>query len=388
MPALTALLVSCADARLRETPEATDVSAQGLDEREDSAGSIGDATWLRNVPRWRAYLDGKDYYLDKGHKTYFPGVEGGGSIVLVRESDLDSPERWFWLHLGESQQRGAGYIQTLIHQQDLAPADLIGILFALERAGEEPPLITTLTQPQRTQDSFEGGGARVLPPLPGFPGWDEDHRGGPVCSKPRAPPHGSGVTLPAVPRVVPFNPADPSTHRPRARAEAERKRAAEQGRLFANGVLPRDPPPVPSPLDEGYMPSPGEERETFKCEGSIYYGYKGACVDFQAMPRAKKWVVKLGAFLEERSDIIHDWVFHHLWHDGRNPECMDSCELFGSMTCAGFTTGVIALCGGVTGGACVSGILGAAVSGGLSGYAFDVCKRMVLSRCRQDICTR
>jgi hypothetical protein len=278
-----ALLSSCTDARQRELSEPVEGAAQGASER-----ALFDQNWPPSIPRWRAYLDGEDYYLDKGRKTYFRGPESGGSIVLVRESDLDNPERWFWLHLGESQQKGAGYLHALMREQGLAPEDLIGILFALERAGDEPPLITTLAQPQHTRDAFEGGGDRPLLPLPS---WDNDHRGGPVSPSPGAPRGGRAPKTPARPGRAPFNPADPSTQRPHPRNGAERRRVEELAKLAENGVRPGDPPPTPSPLDDAYAPSPGEERETFKCEGDVYYGYKNACVDccrspFLVIPRS------------------------------------------------------------------------------------------------------
>jgi hypothetical protein len=111
-------------------------------------------------------------------------------------------------------------------------------------------------------------------------------------------------------------------------------------------------------------------------------------VDFQAIPRSRKWIVKISAFVEQRPDVVHDWVFHNVWNDGRNPDCLDSCELFAAMTCAGFTTGLVLICTGATGGACTAGALGVGVGLGASGTVGSLCVYKIRKYCKANICTR
>ena len=71
-----------------------------------------------------------------------------------------------------------------------------------------------------------------------------------------------------------------------AAAEAEAQQTRD------NGVEPGNPAPVPFP-GSGL---PGEKPQTFRCEGTIYRGYKSGCIDFQTMPDGVKWEKKLSAW--------------------------------------------------------------------------------------------
>jgi hypothetical protein len=355
------------------------------------------AEWLmERLPKWRVYLSGQDYYYVHGQKQYYETFRGGGDIVLVKEENLNEPATWIYLSLEKSQQRGEGYFDDLMREQHLAPEDLLGIAFALNRTGGSPPLLSTLTANgvqrgrERFQHMSEGEGTHG-PPLP--PGWDNDHRGGP-SGTPTTPPHPSGGSTgptPAPPHG-PFNPADPSTWRPHPGSKADKKKKEQMKKemeLRYNGVKPGDPAPKPSPLDAGYTPSKGEEAEVFKCNGEVLVGYKRACPDFQAIPRATKWSEKIGEYLKRHDEMLREWARENLWAGGKGPECEDNCSIFANFTCLGFSGGLAATCVGLTGGAagwCMSSVQGWLTAFGGGFYLSLECPRMVTNRCKKVNC--
>lgn len=123
-----------------------------------------------------------------------------------------------------------------------------------------------------------------------------------------------------------------------------------------NGVRKGDPWPVPAPSDASYEPAPGEQKETFKCEGSVFHGYKRGCVDFTEKSSSAKWTEKVGSFLVRRREAARSYFLHHLFHDGRNPECTATCNHMVNTGAASLWGGLMAICFAATDGVCGAGL--------------------------------
>lgn len=77
-----------------------------------------------------------------------------------------------------------------------------------------------------------------------------------------------------------------------AREDAKKGAQEERKQEILNGVDPDSAAAKdPKPFEGAGMP--GEKPEIFMCEGTVYWGMKSGCIDFQPMPDGAKWGIKL-----------------------------------------------------------------------------------------------
>lgn len=258
------------------------------------------------VPRWKVFMGGQgDHDGGVEHCGYPPNADRAGVLVLTREKDMNRPERWFWLYLEESWMRGDAYLHELMSTQHLTPLDLIGILQALHDAGEAPPPVPG--SGIVTGRAFEGA-PNGAPPL-GDPGGD--HRGSSSSSGRAKAPDPGGSAPRTSGGFDPNNRWTWPTYHPKPKSDAQCQEDRLEREERRNGVR-RDEEPRYGTPDDTYVPAPGEKEEAFKCEGLVYYGYKGGCIDFQEKPTSVKWEMKIGEFMRRNTAPFHDFIYHHI----------------------------------------------------------------------------
>lgn len=329
------------------------------------------AKWIDdNIPKWKVYLGGKGHDLHPGKdrwnkhtNVYYDDPHDSdlyAPIILVRKGDENDPRKWVQLSLWQHQQKGNRYFDELIECGTLTMVDLVVIMSELSKYADsymEPSPIGVLEA--ATQDALRdlrsrsrttckdrvvhkrcqgGSECRGTPAIPSWvPGPDPMNGPGPVWpagpprptdanGRPLVPPDVTS-TRPSLSQVPP-NPAPP--------------RMPEQ-----NGVNPGDPEPRPSPFDEGYEPRPGEVRETFKCSGEVFYGYRAGCTDLSNTSLAWKWVSQtttwwridgIGDALEDIRTKIQDEFFR----SGTLKQCINRCNWMGRIENAlGVTIAII-----------------------------------------------
>ena len=297
-----------------------------------------------------------------------------GHVVLVKNGNQD-PKGQITFSLARAWMKGDAYIAELVTQHTLTPLDLVGILGALQRLERPPPLPPAPSAHAIRLDCYECGD----PPAPWGPISDpNDHRGG---------PSGGGKPKPPPPTVKP-QPQPP----PRGAGNTGRpgSQTADPGYLkrlqeMENGIEKGDPHPTPSPFDAGFWPGFQDHREDFKCEGHVYNGFKHACPDFMEKREVTKVSSKIGDYFRRNEAAYRAYVFHHLWSDGRKPECTRTCQWFSNTECYGLGVSAAAICAGLTGGACattVAGALGILAGGGLVATCVDT----IRNYCDDNIC--
>jgi hypothetical protein len=158
----------------------------------------------------------------------------------------------------------------------------------------------------------------------------------------------------------------------------------QQARM--NGVRAGDPSPKPAPTDAGYEPAPGEEKETFKCEGGVFHGYKRGCVDFKEMPSSSRWAEKISSFFVSRREAARRFFVHHLFHDGKNPECTSNCNHLVNAGATCLWGGLMAICYAATDGAC-GAALPAIGAGSADLFITSEYSDWMKGICANDICT-
>jgi hypothetical protein len=330
---------------------------------------------------WVAYMSGTDFIpckwgvigVDCRHAAIYPGdprqADEMGHVVLAKNGNKD-PKNQIIFSLTRAWMKGDGYIRELVTQYALTPVDLIGILSALEKL-EGPP--SPPPPPKRGLDCYECGD----PTPPWGPISDpNDHRGGPIGSgKPKPPPtvnppphpHGSGGT------------GGPGSHPP---DPSYIKRLQD----MMNGIEKGDPRPTSSPFDADYRPGMHDYKVDFKCEGRVYNGFKQACPDFQEKRDVTKVASKIGDFFKRNGEAYRAYVYHNVWSDGKNPQCMDTCNQISAVGCIGIGGALLVACVEATGGLCSAGAAGAAAGAALGSLDPALCMPEVTKRCRDDIC--
>lgn len=360
---------------------------------EERAASI-----RTSLSAWKVYLTGKDHffttaYHERGRKHFWADpahADREAQIIVMREGDAYHWDAWIYLDLKDSWMSGDAYLRELMRAHHLSPLDVLGILSALQQAGDEPPSLASL-YPPKTLDCYEcgPGGPSSWPPLP-LPGGDHT---GPSAGWPgsggQAPPGLPGPPPGASKGGGGFNPGDRSTWGPivpgRGGSPWKPDPKAEERR---NGVGEGDPDPTPAPTDAGYHPSLDEKRETFKCEGGVFLGYKRGCIDFQETSFARKWATKLGGFVQRNADSFQRYVFHTVWHDGKNPQCMDTCADIANLGCYGIAGALVVICVGLTDGACLAGVPSVVAGFGVGGLSAAQCTKEIGKHCGANICIR
>jgi hypothetical protein len=97
-------------------------------------------------------------------------------------------------------------------------------------------------------------------------------------------------------------------------------------------VLPGDPSPKPAPTDKTYKPRPGEVRETFKCSGEVYYGYRGGCVELSNTSLSAKWLTEIGVWLDavpKRIEALRADFQDKVINTGTREDCERHCRYLG-----------------------------------------------------------
>lgn len=230
-----------------------------LEGQGSGADGASPTATLGALPRWHVYREDKDLPSDSPWRV--------GREVAIREGDENDPAKWVHLSLGRHWISGDRYFDDLMEESHITATDLLMIASdILQHHGNLPRLSASMEIM-----SFEGEGPdeSIEIPLTVAP----PPRRGPASARRRGAP------------------APPPTPRQRAAYDAY---VAE----VENGVRPGDPPPKPFPGGAGYATRPGEHKETFRCEGGVFYGYKHACIDWQRMRDGEKWEKKLVSWSE------------------------------------------------------------------------------------------
>lgn len=304
------------------------------------------------VPRWRLFLSGPDLHPGDGKMVYYDQPRASdwhGGVIAVRAGDEGKPERWVHLYLEMQRRYGDGYFLSLIAQHGLTLLDLVvidGLLVEARNKGVEPPLVATLGEP-----ALGGKPRRGLeepsgpPPLPdwGAPGGDHTGPGGTGS-------RGSG-------------PRGPSP--------------------YPNGNLPgQGGSPGPN---SGVTPSgPGPRRTDF-CDGMPCAWGDTSGIEWQPVPVTEKWTAKLGRFFNTYREGVRAKLRRDVFHDGKNPECMSTCNHLANAGAASLWGGLMAICYAATDGACGVGL--AAVGAGSADLLLtsEYVKEMT-DVCTQKVC--
>jgi hypothetical protein len=321
VPLALCLLSSSCVAADDDTGDAASISLEHVAETSAALTSKnldGDpeaAAWLReHVPQWRVYIGGTGRDLHPGTKPWnsFTNVyyedprlsDALAPVILVRKGEENDPRKWIQLDLRRHWLEGDRYFDDLIACSTLTVLDLVVIMGELAKfadsyiqpspvrvlAAATPEALRELRQrsaltckeqsiPRTPRSGYETPHG---PPPP--PGWEtpDSHTYGPGASG------GSrGSEHPA--------PPDPTSPRPSLSQAPPRPSPPQPA--SENGVYPGDPPPAPSPFDADYKPRPGEVKETFKCNGAVFYGYKAGCLDLSNASVSMKWSTQIGRWL-------------------------------------------------------------------------------------------
>lgn len=134
-----------------------------------------------------------------------------------------------------------------------------------------------------------------------------------------------------------------------------------------------------------YLAESPHHEEVFRCEGEVYYGFRDRCIDFAEVSTQKRWSKKT-------NNALHSYINHHLFSDGREPDCGDMCEYLALIGHYSVTAGVWLSCiaattgtGGIAAAACATGIGG--IGGGLaSNLAGAGAEKWLVSVCKRNHC--
>ena len=127
------------------------------------------------------------------------------------------------------------------------------------------------------------------------------------------------------------------------------------------------------------------------CEGVVYHGYKGGCVDFQPMSPSLKWIVKLGSFADRQASAIKRMVKHTFFHDGEGEDCATDCDDLAAGAGAAAGVALMVACVAVTDGLglapCLSGYTSIA-AGGAAVVVGGVSLNHVAKARKKNMCTK
>lgn len=282
-------------------PEPVAETTAALTNPEPTTGAPDPSEWMsRNVPIWNAYIGG----LGKDSKRSHPDDNDlYAPIIFVRAGDEDAPKKWLEFRLWYHWMMGDAYFEKLVECGLVSSLDLLSMRAALQDHKDQktsPPSIFTLSAAtpdavlaldQRSRSACPGNAAPKpfktlyegrgdFNPLPGIiAGPNSDHLGpGPSAGR-------GGSSLPK--GVTPPPKGKPSRNDPPQTSLLDQK----------NGVFRGAPKPIPF-SNPTYDPRLGEKEETFRCNGTIYRGFKHGCVDFWNDSTTRKWDQKMGAFTE------------------------------------------------------------------------------------------
>jgi hypothetical protein len=273
-------------------------------------------------------------------------------FVALEDKDARNVPSWVYLDLREHWLHGDSYLEETMKKHHLTVLDMVGILAAIQQAGDKlPPLASrplSTTLPELDCVECDPHGTPWIPPGP-----DADHRGGPPPTGGAPPP--SGGTHPGGPHhgggVSPGGSTGPTPEEARAMHD------------WSNGLRKGDPPARPSPMDATYQPKPGEQKETFKCEGQVYHGYKNGCIDFEKLGTGPKWYVKgwswLGRVIDKLDDAEWELQHRYLWKSGL-VTCSTKCAVASASICAVDAAALAVICAEVP--ACITRISGLAAN--------------------------
>jgi hypothetical protein len=334
---------------------------------------------IPGVPKWRAYIGApKGHHARYGAASTRPDlVDELAYIVLVPPPDGRLEQR-IPLFLRQAWRYGDVYFEELTKQMGLTPLDWLGIQMAIDDLEQHPRLLP----PSSAYGTFEDGPGGPTPdPPPPLPG--DDH-GGPGSTTGGGQPGGGGT----IPRPSPPPlPPDYTSPPPLPTVPPGMEQIAQ------NGIFPGDWPyvgwvPPSRPEDAGYTPQLGESKDLIRCEGHIYVAYKSNCIDFKPSTPGIKWTTKIINFFLRQDESFYAYVLHNLWNDGKNPQCMSTCEEVAGAGCYGLGAALLAVCAGLTEGACIAGIRGVAAGAGALGYGPDKCMRVIKERCKNNVCIK
>jgi len=319
---------------------------------------------LQELPSWSLFLTGHS------SATHPRDLDRESQMVAIRQGDEDRPERWVVFSLTNAWLEGSKfYFDDLIEEGKLTVLDLVGISFALARNGEnELPLLPYSIIKDSTGTGPDLWGAfRPAEPYPYIDPVPPRRSG----SSPAPGNHGP-ISNPH--RTTPL----PTWAPPPAPIPANN---GSRSRDHENGVDPSDSTPPRRFYDDTPAPC-GVNREVFRCEGEVYYGYRDRCIDFARVSTQERWSKKMDGTLRE-------YFRRHLFNDGRNPECSDTCDFIGAGMGAAWTGLLLGGCATVTAG--TAGV-GAAACG--VGYVTSLLASMsgtgvylwYSKRCKMDFC--
>jgi|HubBroStandDraft_6_1064221.scaffolds.fasta_scaffold60020_3 hypothetical protein len=273
-----------------------------------------------NVPRWTAYVNGRDQDGTAGAEAFFSAPVDRDQfykVVLVPEGGDAKPETWLFLSSVELWMKGDAYLTEELH---LSFLDEVGIEMALYAAGASPPLLPGLSSSENPHPGYhfedeqsspdeQGSPDPMLPPDDGG-GDDHTWKGGPPTfggpHQQGSGGHTGGGRGNAPPSVWPTRPS----------------RGGSNSALdVANGVGPNDRPVGRYPgWDKPHGPQ--DKWEIFRCRGLVYEGYKSDCPDFQPVPPGELWVVPFDQVVRQAVENARQNM-HMLRTD---PDCLSWCK--------------------------------------------------------------
>jgi hypothetical protein len=420
-PALVLPLLLAGSACLVPADDADELSSAEPEHATETSGALiahdpEAAAWLReNVPQWDVYLGGRGHDLHPGKdpwngftNVYYEDPRDSdvfAPVILVRKGDEDSPHKWIQLSLTQHWMKGDRYFDELIACGTLTVMDLLVVMAEMSKYADsyiEPKPIRVLQAAtrealrdlmlrSRSTCKDEHAGAR-LPNLQAVPdtGNQEAQPLGPQLPPPWPPgpdthTYGPGPAGPVDAYGHP-RPVDVASDRPslsQAPPNPSPPRMPEQ-----NGVRPGDPRPKPSPYDKEYRPRPGEVKETFKCNGEVYHGYKAGCADLSNRAAAWKWQLSGGSWMLWDYQDIHGYILHAYYNDGKNPECMQGCNRLSKNWCTAGLALSSLIAYAVTRGAAFTTGPGAVTTSVVGIWGGTHCLDFFRDRCATDICTR
>lgn len=347
-----------------------DEAGEGAPDSEDIAEASGAlaskkptldpeaAKWIdENLPKWSVYLGGKGHDLhpgrnpwDKFTNVYYDDPRDSdlfAPVILVRKGEEGEPSKWVQLSLTQHWMKGDRYFDELIECGTLTMMDLLAITGELAKYADSyihPSPVRVLEA--ATREALRDLRSRSrstckdtkAPRLRSFAGMEEGPYGPPAIPSWVQRPddtYGPGPMGPTGP--VEYGKGLPPNYVEGSNRVSETQwpplpappRTAEQ-----NGVNPGDPKPKPSPFDRGYRPRAGEVKETFKCGGEVFYGYRAGCLDLSNVSLSMKWLVQGWRWLESVPgglDTIRDVFQDRIFRSGSKAQCISRCKWAGHL---------------------------------------------------------
>jgi hypothetical protein len=275
------------------------------------------------IPRWRLFLGGPDLHLSDGRLIYYDQPRASdrhAGLIAVRVGDEGKPRKWVRLYLEMQRRYGDGYFLSLIANHQVTVGDLVvieALLLEAQARGAPPPLLSTLGEP--VGDRKQELGSEQRPGPPSLPDWGTPGAGSGGLSGPSAP------------------------------------------HPYLNGNLPGQGG-SPGP-DVGVTPGgPGPRRTDF-CDGMPCAWGDTSGIEWKPVPVTEKWTAKLGRFLGTYREGVRATLRRDVFHDGKNPGCMSTCNHLSNVGASALVTGVTLICIAATDGACLAGVAGGSIVG-------------------------